>query len=273
MPSFFSTLLNQSFLQIALAGGLLSGLICSLVGPLVQVRKLGNVAGGIAHGVLGGMGLAQWLGGDPFVGAVIASILAAMAIAFVSLNYKDKQESIISAIWSVGMASGLLFLRHSPGYAVDLTSYLFGDLLILDAQALIEMSVFAGIIFLSITVFYQKFEAISFDERWASLRGVPVETLTYFLYILIALSIIVLIRSVGLILVIAWLSLPPAIVTPYSQNLMGMMARSLILNISTCILAFIIAFECDQPIGNWIILLIGCVFGIQFVFSTIIKKN
>src|SRR5699024_8622267 len=204
---FWETLTTTTFLQNALVAGALASLGCGIVGSFVVVKRIGFLAGGIAHTVLGGMGVAYYLGGSPLIGALGAALLAALLIGWVSLRWREREDTLISALWSVGMAVGVIFISRTPGYNVDLMSYLFGNILMVSQGQLYLMMAVDVVIIVTMVLFYKQFLAISFDEEFARLRGVSVTFFYLLLLCMVALTVVLLVQVVGLILVIALLVL------------------------------------------------------------------
>ena len=209
MSGFIGALWQYDFLQNALFAGLLASLACGVVGSYVVVRRIGFLAGGISHSVLGGMGAALFLGWSPMLGALAAALLAALLIGWVSLHRREREDTLIGAVWAVGMAAGILFISRTPGYNVDLMSYLFGDILMVPRSDLWVMLGGDLLLVLLVGLLYRHLLAVVFDEEFARLRGVPVTLLYLLLLSLVAVTVVLLIRVVGLILVIALLMCTP----------------------------------------------------------------
>ncbi len=265
---FWGALSDQNFLRYALIAGLLASIGCGVVGTYVVVRNIGYLAGGIAHAVLGGMGVAYYLGQPPLGGAIITALLAALFVGWVSMRWKQTEDSLIGALWAVGMAVGIIFISRTPGYNADLMSYLFGNILLVSKSDLMLMAALDLVILLCVTLFYKQFQAVTFDEEFARLRGVHAEIYYLLLLCLVALTVVLLIRVVGLILVIALLTLPAAIARQYSGTLFKIMCLSIIIGSVLTIGGLAISYEKDLPSGATIIL----VAGVVFFFSTVATK-
>jgi zinc transport system permease protein len=223
----------------------------------VVVKRIGFLAGGIAHTVLGGMGVAYYLGKSPLVGALIAALLAALLIGWVSLWWREREDTLISALWSMGMAVGMIFISRTPGYNVDLMSYLFGNILMVSQNQLYLMVAVDMVIIFTVMLFYKQLLAISFDEEFARLRGVPVPFFYLLLLCMVALTVVLLIQVVGLILIIALLVLPAAIAGQYMSSLAGMMLFAAFLGALFTSTGLIISYEPDLPAGSTIVLVTG----------------
>lgn len=267
MTEFLSALVSQPFLQMSLLAGLLASLGCGVIGTFVVVKRITFLAGGIAHSVLAGMGAAAYYGFDPLLGALVAAIVSALLIGWIRLNWKTQEDTLIGAIWAMGMAIGLLFISQTPGYTSSLTSYLFGNILLVPEQDVWFMAILDVVLLLIIGLFYRQFLAVIFDEEFASLRGVPVSFFYLLLLCLIAVTVVLLIHVVGLILVIALLTLPAAIAGHYVHSLGGMMLIATLLGSSFTIGGLALSYSPDLPAGPTIILLAGSAYVISAIFS------
>lgn len=266
--NFIEVLATQSFLQYALLSGVLASIGCGIMGTYVVVKQISFLAGGIAHSVLAGMGIAYFLGHDPILGAIISSIIAALIIGWIKLKWREGEDIIIAAVWAVGMAIGILFIAKTPGYSVDLMSYLFGNILMVTSEELYLMLVLDLILLLFVSVFYKQFLAVCFDEEFARLRGVNVEFFYILLLCLVALTVVLLIQVVGLILVIALLTLPAAIAAHYKSSIKSIMILAIILGMIFNSLGLYVSYEPDLPAGATIILIAGVCYILSFVYQS-----
>lgn len=257
MNAFLEALARETFLQHALLAGLLASVGCGVVGTYVVAKRIGFMAGGIAHSVLGGMGIAYFLGASPLGGALAAALLAALVIGWVSLRLRQDEDTIIAALWAVGMAVGVLFISRTPGYNADLMSYLFGNILMIARSDLWIMAALDVAALLVVTLFSKQLLAVSFDEEFARVRGVAVELFHVLLLGLVALTVVVLIQAVGLILVIALLTLPAAIASQFRRRLTAIMALATGLGMAFTSGGLALSFGPDLPAGATIILLAG----------------
>ncbi len=255
--SFFDAIAQHAFLQNALLGGILASLTCGVVGSFVVVRRIGYLAGGIAHAVLGGMGIAFFLGKAPLAGALITALLAAIIISFVNRRGHQQEDTIISALWAVGMATGILFIAKTPGYNVDLMSYLFGNVLMISRQDLLLIAGLDGVILVFTVLFFKQLLALCYDPEFATLRGIRVETLNTLLLCLVAVTVVILIQIVGLILVIALLTLPAATARLYAATLVAMMGLATLLGLAITSGGLALSYRYDLPAGATIALLSG----------------
>jgi len=265
MSDFFSQLGSYTFLQNALLAGVLASFACGITGTFVVVKRITFISGGIAHAVLGGIGLAYYFNFSPMLGAFGFAILSAFIIGWVKIKAQHHENTVISALWAMGMAVGIIFMYMAPGYSVDLLSYLFGNILMVTRT---NLYILAGLNVIKtglIVVLYRQFIAITYDEEQARLRGLPVNSLYILLLIIIACTIVVLIQIVGIILVIALLSLPAAISGLYTRSISGMIFLAIILGLVFTLGGIAISFSADLPTGATIILLSG--FGYLIAIS------
>jgi zinc transport system permease protein len=273
MAEFFQALINQSFLQHALLGGLLASLGCGIIGSYVVVNRITFLAGGIAHTALGGMGIAYYLGVDPIFGALAAALTGALIIGTVSLRWRQHEDTLIGALWAIGMAVGVMFISRTPGYNADLMSYLFGNILMISDGDLYLMALLDGVILMLVTLFYKVFLAVSFDEEFARLRGLPVGFFYLLLLCMVALTVVLLIRVVGLILVIALLTLPAAIAGQYLRSLWRMMVLATLLGVLFSSAGLAVSYGPDLPAGATIIILAGSVYLISLAFGGFLRRR
>jgi zinc transport system permease protein len=222
--------LQYEFMRNAVVAALFASMICGIIGSFVVVNRLVFLAGGIAHAAYGGIGIAFFFGIPYIYGTIGVSLAAAFLMTAVAVRAKNRSDTFIGVLWAVGMAMGVILLDLTPGYHADLMSYLFGSILAVPSADIWWMSGL-GAVTLAITVFYYRdILAISYDAEFAKLRGVPVNLLYFVFIALVAVSIVFIIRVVGLILVIALLTIPPSIAEKYVRSLMMMMILSVILS-------------------------------------------
>ena len=273
MSSFLEAVATQSFMQNALVGGILASVACGAIGSYVVVKRIGYLAGGIAHSVLGGMGIAYYLGRSPIEGALVSALVFAIILGWVSLRMQQQEDTIIGALWAGGMAVGILFISQTPGYNVDLMSFLFGNILMIASEDLYWIAGLDALILVIVFLFYKQFISVSFDEEFARLRGIPVERFYLLFLSLVALTVVILIQIVGLILVIALLTLPAAIAGLYVRSLNLMMVLATLFGMVFTTGGLALSYQPDLPPGPTIILLAGAFYLLSLVLNQIKKKN
>lgn len=261
--------LHFEFMRNALVAGLLTSIICGIIGTLIVVNRLVFLAGGIAHSAYGGIGLAFFFGWPYMVGAIGFSFVVAMIMAGVSLRAKQRADTIVGVLWAMGMASGILLLDLTPGYNVDLMSYLFGSILSVPRTDLVAMAVMGGIILLLVSYFFRDILAMSYDEEFAQIRGVPVKRLYYMLIGMVAVTVVMVVQVVGLILVIALLTIPPSISEKYTKSLAKMMVLSCLLGMAFTTGGLWLSYSFDMTSGAAIIFLASVVFFLSMLFDRI----
>lgn len=279
MNSFLDAVRSYPFLQYALLTGFLTSIACGIVGSYVVTRRIGYVAGSISHCVLGGMGAARyfnvvwgWSKFQVLYGALISAILAAAVIGWVSLKFKEREDTIIGALWAIGMALGILFISKTPGYNEDLMSYLFGNIL-MASPADIKLIVLLDLLAILLSIlFYNQLLAVCFDEEFAKLRGIKVEFYYILLLCLVALTVVLLIMVVGIIMVIALLTLPAAIAGYFSKALKQMMVYAILINIFFSTFGLVISYHYDLPAGATIIVLAGSLYLVVLIAGRFVKN-
>jgi zinc transport system permease protein len=265
--------LHYEFMRNALMAGLLASIICGVIGSLIVINRLVFLSGGIAHSAYGGIGLAFFLGLPYMAGAFIFSFASAMIMAAVSTRSKQRADTIIGVMWAVGMAVGILLIDMTPGYNVDLMSYLFGSILSVPRTDLLVMAVAGGLILLVILYFFNDLLVMSYDEEFARVRGVPVRRLYYLLIGIVAITVVMMVQVVGLILVIALLTIPPYIAEKYTRSLVQMMLLSCLLGMVFTSGGLWVSYRFDLTSGAAIIFLAGLAFFLSLLIDRLIAMN
>lgn len=253
--------LSHPFLPIAFLAGIAASITSGVIGAYVVAKRIVFISGSIAHSVLGGMGVCLWLHRTyelrwlhPLHGALVAAVLSACLIGWIHLKYREREDTVIAAIWSTGMALGVVFVSLTPGYNVELMNFLFGNILWTSVADLILLFSLAGVVVVITCLFHTKFQAICFDETQARLRGVAVSRYYLILLNLVAISVVILIQVVGAILVIAMLAIPAAIAGGWSCRLPKMMVWSVILAAGFTTLGLTLSYFLNWPPGATIAL-------------------
>lgn len=255
-----------AFLRNAAAAAILSAVPFGVVGSVVTVRRISGLAGAISHAVLGGIGLALFLSGTkilpgfpPIAGAVAFALLAAVVIGVVSLRAKQREDTVINAIWATGMSIGVLFMAKTPGYT-DPMGYLFGNILLISQSDLLLLAgLDAAVLFLAWR-FYPQIEAASFDGEFARSRGIRTDILFIALLSVVAVSIVLLQTFVGIVMLIAMLTLPAGMAGYRARNLAGMMAGATLWSALFSGAGLAAGWHFDLPAGAVTVVLAGAVF-------------
>ncbi|MES2122325.1 MAG: metal ABC transporter permease [Chlamydiota bacterium] len=272
MHSFISALTQNPFLFMALAAGCAASFASGIIGSFVVVKRIVSLSGSIAHSVLGGMGVFLWLkrtyGLDflsPLQGALAAGILSAFAMGWIRLKYREREDTVIAAIWSTGMSIGVIFIALTPGYNVELLNFLFGNILWVthsDIYLLLSLDVLIGA---AVALFYRKFLAICFDEEQAHLQKLPVGRIYLLLLCLVAISVVLLIQVVGAILVITMLAIPAAIAATMTNHLAKMMLYATLLGVLFTLLGLFCSYELNWPPGATISLIAALGYSVNLL--------
>ena len=265
--------LQLEFLRNAFMAGILVSIVCGVIGSLVVVNRIVFLAGGIAHAAYGGIGLAFFMGWSYLAGTVGFSLVAAAVMAAVTLKAKHRADAMVGVIWAVGMATGVILLDLTPGYNVDLMSFLFGSILAVPQADLWQMGVMGIIVIAVVTYYYNDFLAMSYDDEFARLRNVPVTFLYCLLLGMIALTVVLIIRVVGLILVIALLTIPPFIAERFTGSLRTMMIVSSLLSCLFTVTGLALSYWLDLTAGATIILVAAAGFFIATLYDKLKPKR
>lgn len=260
MIEFFQVLSTQSFLQTALVAGVLASIACGIMGTFVVAKRITFISGGIAHTVLGGMGIAYYYQVNPLYGAITAALLAAVIIGVISLRVGQSEDTVIGALWAIGMAVGVLFISRTPGYKADLMSYLFGNIIMVPKEDVYLIAGLDGVILVLVLLLYKQFLAVCYDEEFARLQGMKVNFIYILLLSLIALTVVIVIQVVGIILVIALLTIPAAIAQQYARNLVQMMILAVGLGMIFVVSGLAMSYSPDLPAGATIIIIAGAAY-------------
>lgn len=263
-------ILQYDFIQNALIAGVLISIAAGIIGSLVVVNKITFLTGGIAHSSYGGIGLAIYLGIPVLFGATVFAVITAIIIAIITLKNRTRIDAIIGMMWASGMAIGIIFVDLTPGYNVDLMSYLFGSIVAVSNEDIYYMTILDLFIIGIVVYFYKEILAVSYDSEFASLRGINVKFFYTLILILAALCVVAAIKAVGLILVIALLTIPTYLAETFASKLSSMMIISSVLATIFTILGLVVSYLYDISSGASIIMVAVLVLGIVKVLK--IKK-
>lgn len=261
-------LLKYQFLQNAFLSGILASIVCGIIGVIIVEKKLVMMSGGIAHTSYGGVGLGYLMNFEPIIGAFLFSICAALGIGYIKRKGGAHSDVVIGLFWSLGMALGILFIFLMPGYPPDLSSYLFGSILSVTKADLYLMICLTVIVTAVVIILFNDWKAYLFDEEFASIRGIKTAFLEYLLLVLIAMTVVVLIRVVGIILILALLTAPAAAAGMLTQSLAKRMLYSVILGMIFCTAGLWISYEINIASGAAIVILsVLCYFFVYMIRS------
>jgi len=254
MTGLFSAL-QYDFMQNALLGSLLVAIMCAITGTFIVIKRLVFLSGGISHGAFAGLGAAYFLGINPMLGAMLFAVLSAVAITRVILRQSMPADATIGIFWATGMAAGVLFIYITPGYAPDLMPYLFGDILTISKEQLFWMAVFSLLSVLFTGLLFRQLVAVSFDEDFARLRGLPVGAIMMMLMIMNSVAIVLMIQSVGIILVMALLTIPPLVGLALAAEIRTVMLYAFLSAVVITVGGLALSFLLDLPSGPAVVML------------------
>jgi zinc transport system permease protein len=280
MSEFLQALASPEipFLRYALFAGLLSSAAFGIIGTYVIVRRISYIAAAIAHSVLAGIGLGLYLQKTynitwftPLLGAVFAAIVSAFIIGLVSVYAEQREDTVIGAIWAIGMATGIMLLSKTPGY-VEPMSYLFGNILIISKTDLLLIGCLDAVVVVTGIMFHNQLRAISFDEEFARVRGVRTNLFYFVMLIMTAITIVLLVTIVGIVMVIALLTLPAGVSGLFSKKLGHMMIFSALFCMVFTVGGLGLSYSYNFPSGSTIILLAGCVYLLSILSRSVLER-
>jgi len=262
-----------TFMRNALAAGVLVSIACGIIGTFVVIKRIVFISGGIAHAAYGGIGLGYFLGVNPVLGAVVFSVAAALGMGAVQRKAHQRADTVIGAMWAIGMGLGIIFVDLTEGYKADLMSYLFGSILAVPASDLLIMVVLNVVIIGLVALFYKELLAISFDETFATVENVPVDAIYMVLVCMIGLTVVMLMRVVGLIMVIAMLTMPAAIAGQFVNDMKKMMALASVLGIVFTTAGLLLSYFLNLTSGATIILVSGAAYLLSLTMRPLFQES
>ncbi len=265
-------ILSLPFIHNAILAGLLASIACGLIGSLVVVNRAVFLAGGIAHAAYGGVGLAFFLSLPALPCILGFSIFMALIMAAVTVGRRERMDTFIGVLWAVGMAIGIILIDISPGYNVDLMSFLFGSILTVPSSDIKIMAAVDLVTLVVVCLFYKEFLSMSYDMEFAKVRGVPVRGFHFLFLGLVALAVVMTIRVVGLILVMALFTIAPYLTERFAKSLAGMMMASCLANIVFVLTGLWLSYMYDLTSGATIILVAAVFFLIFLLGEQLISR-
>lgn len=257
-----SEVLSYGFIQHAILVGIMASVVCGVIGPFIVARRMVFISGGLSHTAFGGLGIAYWLGIHPLFGATAFVLAAAVLIARINEKNLNQNDLAIGILWAVGVAIGIIFIHLTPGYAPDLMTFLFGNILTVSPGDLLVTLMLVLTVTAAVVVLYRGFVAVALDEEYAKTRRLPVASLKMGLMVLTALSIVTLIQVVGILLVIALLTIPVATASELTRDFRRIMLLSILCGITTCLAGLLVSYIAELPSGAAIILCGGVQLGL-----------
>ena len=236
---------------------ILSGIACGIVGTYVTSRRMVFLSGGITHASFGGIGIAYHFGLNPIAGAMVFAILSALGIEWAGARGKIREDSAIGIIWSVGMAVGLLFIFATPGYAPNLMSFLFGDILTVNDSNIIALAVLVAVLLVVMVLFGRQVIYSAFDREYARSQGVPADAILAVMTVLTSVAIVLSIRIVGIVLLISLLSIPPAIAACFTKSYVRIATLASVFAMAGNVIGIYLAYKMNLPVGATTIILLA----------------
>jgi len=264
--------LQFDFMRNALTAGVLVSIACGIIGTFVVVNRIVFISGGIAHAAYGGIGLSYFFKLNPVFGAIIFSVAAALGMGIVQRKTRQRADTIIGVMWAIGMAIGIILVDLSGGYKADLMSYLFGSILAVSSNDLIIMLVLDLIIIALVILFYKELLAISFDEMFATVANVPVDAIYLTLMCMIALTVVMMMRVVGLIMVIALLTMPAATSGQFVKDMKQMMVLASCLGMIFTTIGLWLSYFLNLTSGATIILVAGVFYLLSVLIQPLLNR-
>ncbi len=246
-------LLQYTFFQYALLGSLLASIACGLVGTYIVTRRLVFISGGLTHASFGGIGLGLYTGISPILSAAVFAVLSAFGVEWLSKRKDMREDSAIAVFWTLGMALGIMFTFLTPGYAPDLSAYLFGNILTITPGDILLLAVLSVVLSLFFLLFLRPIVCIAFDRDFARSQGIPVALFEYLLMMFIALTIVACLRMVGIVLVISLLTVPQMTANLFSQRFQRIIGLSIGIGYLGCLGGLLLSFYLNVPSGAAII--------------------
>jgi zinc transport system permease protein len=252
--------LSYQFFQNALFVAVLASIAAGVIGTYIVVKRMSLISGSIAHTAFGGLGISYFLNANPLFGATIFSLISAVSIALFRKNARSRIDTLLSFLWATGMAIGLVFIFLTPGYSTDLFTYLFGNILLISRFDL-YMILFLDIIILAMVyLMYNSFLAVTFDEEYSETRNMPVTLVNMLIFALIALTIVATIRVVGIVLMIAILTIPAATAQLFHRTVKKIMITSSLITLFASVLGLFVSYYLNFPTGPIIVLIISALY-------------
>jgi zinc transport system permease protein len=262
-------LFEYQFFTNALFAAILASIACGIIGSYIVAKRMVFISGGITHASFGGIGIAYFMGLNPVLGAAIFSIMSALGIEWVSTKSDVREDSAIGILWSLGMAIGIIFIFMTPGYAPNLMSYLFGSILTVSSIDLWMIGILAAMLIVIFTIFYHLILFVAYDEEYARSHKAPVNLVKYILISLVAVTIVLNIRLVGIILVISFLTIPQSTANIFTRRFNYIIFLSILFGIIGSLSGLLISYYYNIPSGATIIFAFVVIFGMAKLFNSI----
>ena len=259
--------LHYPFMLRGLLASVMVGTLCAVVGSFVVLRGMAFFGDALAHAILPGVAVAYLLGTNLFWGALVMALLTAVGIGYLSRRGQVKEDTAIGVIFAACFALGVALLSTVRSYTVDLTHILFGNVLGVSSQDVWLTAALGGIILLAVVLLYKELLVISFDAVLAATLHLPLTLLNYLLLILIALTVVVSLQTVGVALMVAMLVTPAATAYLLTRRLWQMMLVGAAIGAASSVIGLYLSFYVNIASGAAVVLVCTCFFILAFLFS------
>ena len=265
-------LLKYDFFQNALFSTIFIGISCGLIGTYIVAKRMVFISGGITHASFGGLGLGFYLGMNPILMAMLFSVLSAFGVEWVSKTQNVREDSAIAGIWSLGMALGVIFIFLTPGYAPNLSAYLFGNILTVSTEDIIWIAALVLLLVVLFALFLREIVYVAFDRDFAVTQGLPVKWIEYVMMFFIAVTIVLSIRLVGIMLLMSLLTLPQITVNLFTSDFKKILFGSIAIGFLGCVAGLVLSYILNVPSGAFIILILVLFFLIVKAIKAVLKR-
>ena len=267
-----SELLQYKFITNSLLAGILASISCGIIGTYIVTRRMVFLSGGITHASFGGIGIGYFFGFNPVLSAAVFAVFSALGVEFMSKKSDIREDSVIGILWSFGMALGIMFVFLTPGYAPNLMSYLFGSILTVSSLDIWMMLALSIILIIFFAAFYRIILFVSYDQEFAKTHKIAVDFINYILISLVALTIVLNIKIVGIILVISLLTIPQSIANLFTKKFKNIIVISIVIGLIGALLGLIISYKINIPSGASIIFSLVMIFILAKTFQIFRKR-
>lgn len=264
---------GYSFVQNAIAGIILTSIVSAMIGTYIVARRQVFISGGITHACFGGLGLGYYLGVSPILMASVFAVASSMGVEWISQHHRIRTDSAIAVVWALGMAIGTLFIFLTPGYVPDLNSFLFGNILTITRGDLLAFAIFAVVTGCFFLLFFRMIVVCAFDADFARTIHLPVRFINYSMTILVAVSIVLTIRMIGIMLLMSLFTMPQLIAEQYAHRFKTIMCMSVAVSMCGSIAGLVAAYFIDVPVSATIVLSLATMYILSRIIKAFNGKN
>ncbi|MDD2246702.1 MAG: metal ABC transporter permease [Proteiniphilum sp.] len=266
-------LFQYAFFKNALLGSLFASIACGIIGTYVVTRRLVFISGGITHASFGGLGIGFYFGLPPVLSAMAFSVFSAFGIQWLSSKQDVREDSAIAVFWSLGMAIGIVLTFLTPGYAPNLSEYLFGNILTITRADIISLFVLSLVLMLFFVLFYHSIVSVSFDTEFARTRRLPTQFIEYTMMLFIAVTIVLSIRLVGIVLLMSLITVPQMTANLFTVSYSKIISLSVLFSFVGCVTGLLLSYYLNVPSGAFIIFILILIFFIGRTLKLILKNK